>query len=219
MTEVAQLHPTIATIDMPERMKALRLNNAGYPVPWFVAWIDGKPDFRVIRPDGIRQALREQRCWVCGKLCIGPTRAFVIGPMCAVNRTTAEPGGHEACAVYSAQACPFLANPSKRRREHGKPEDAVNPGGEMITRNPGVALVYVSRDWTTYEVPNGMLFDLGPPQRVSWWAHGREATRAEVVGSIESGLPILNGMAEQEGPDAVAELHRLVDRAMELVPA
>jgi hypothetical protein len=37
--------------------------------------------------------------------------------------------------------------------------------------------------------------------------------------SIESGLPILQEMAERDGPDAVAELKQMYDRAMELVPA
>lgn len=74
-------------VDMPPRIARLPVNDAGYPVPWFVAWIDGKPDFRVIGPAKLPKAVKEGRCWICGDKITGPTVAFVIGPMCAVNRT------------------------------------------------------------------------------------------------------------------------------------
>jgi hypothetical protein len=32
--------------ELPLRMRGLPLDERGYPVPWFVAWIDGKPEFR-----------------------------------------------------------------------------------------------------------------------------------------------------------------------------
>jgi hypothetical protein len=31
---------------MPESVGRLPVDHRGYPVPWFVAWIDGKPEFR-----------------------------------------------------------------------------------------------------------------------------------------------------------------------------
>lgn len=187
-------------VDMPRRIAALRRNGDGYPVPWFVAWIDGKPDFRVIAPGKILQAVKYSRCWLCGGLLMG-TPAFVIGPMCAVNRVSAEPPSHPSCATYAARVCPFLTNPKKERRDTGKPEDAAEPAGVMLTRNPGVALVWCAPAWTTFDAPGGALFHVGEPSRVEWWAEGREATRDEVVASIESGYPThvvqLVGTAEQ----------------------
>ena len=35
---------------MPSRIAALPVDERGYPVPWFVAWIDGKPEFRCADP-------------------------------------------------------------------------------------------------------------------------------------------------------------------------
>lgn len=206
---------------LPYRMAKLPQDKAGHVVPWFVAWIDGKPDFRIIREDGIRQALREKICWLCGKP-MGKFTAFVIGPMCAVNRVTAEPGSHLDCALYAAQVCPFLANPRMHRRERGKPEDTSTPAGIMIERNPGVALVWVSRSWSL--VPDGAgryLIDVGSPESVHWFAEGREATRAEVLASIDSGLPILRGMAESgDEPEAeLAQIQRCYETALALVPA
>jgi hypothetical protein len=206
------------SIHVPDRIAKLPVNDAGYPVPWFVATIDGKPDFRVIAPGRIAAALAQQRCWICGDKMNGPTAAFVIGPMCAVNRVSAEPPSHRECAVYAAKACPFLANPKKRRREGNKPE-SIDPAGEMIARNPGVALVWISRHWKPFRVHNGVLFDVGAPLHALWFAEGREATRDEVMASIDSGFPILMNMAEKDGPEAVAELNAQRDRAMGLVPA
>ncbi len=213
----------MASTDEPGRIARLPHNKAGYPVPWFVGWIDGKPDFRVIRPRGIQVALRDKLCWTCGVPFLRQEdRAFVIGPMCAVNRVSAEPASHLDCAVFAATHCPFLGTPQMVRRERHMPEGAARPAGEMIRRNPGVALVWVTgyKSWGTFSDGNGgTLVNVGEPKRVLWFARGREATRAEVMASIDSGLPILRDMAEAEGADAVAELERMHERAVRLVPS
>lgn len=191
----------------------------GYPVPWFVAWIDGVPDFRVVGPGKLENAMRYRRCWICGNP-LGRYVTYVVGPMCAVNRVSSEPGSHRECAEYAARACPFLVRPHMVRREAGKPEEAVEPAGVMLRRNPGVALVWTTDHVRQKPVPGGgFLLDLGEPRSVAWYAEGREATHAEVMASIESGIPTLQEMAEQEGPAAVAELHRLVTEAIQLLPA
>lgn len=204
---------------LPARMRNLPRDKHDRPVPWFVAWIDGQPDFRIIRSGGIRDALRFSTCWLCGAR-LGRNVSFVLGPMCAINRTTAEPGSHYDCAVYAAQACPFLATPQMKRREGHMP-DSRTPAGVMIARNPGVALVWTSRNWTLFpDGDGGMLIDVGQPDRVDWFAHGRTATREEVLASIDSGLPILRQMAEGD-PDpagAIAELEAQHAAALELVP-
>jgi hypothetical protein len=205
-------------LSVPPRMANLPRNKAGYVVPWFVAYIDGEPDFRVVRENGIGEALKYQKCWLCGQH-RGANAAFVIGPMCAVNRVSAEPPAHRDCATYAARACPFLANPNMHRRERGLPEDRVEPAGVAILRNPGVALVWVTRTWQPFKAPGGILFDVGEPIAVEWWAHGREATRGEVLASIDSGLPTLATVAREEGSEAEAELTQQVERAMGLVPA
>ena len=209
------------TVEMPSRVARLRRDRLGRPVPWFVADVDGEPDFRIMDGRALALAIKEHRCWVCGERMTGPTAAFVIGPMCAVNRVSAEPPSHRECAVYSARVCPFLTKPNKRRRESNMPEGATETsGGISIRRNPGVALVWVSRHWKAWEDGSGgILFDVGTSIRVLWFCEGREATREEVMESIDSGLPILQEMAQKDGPSAEAELARMVDVAMTLVPA
>lgn len=211
--------------DAPASILQLRTDHRGFPVPWFVEWIDGKPDFRIIGRGKWGQAQRNRLCWVCGGK-LGRMNAFVIGPMCAVNRVSSEPPSHPQCADFAARCCPFLANPRMRRNEKGLAGlEAKPPGGEMIARNPGVALVW----WTLrYQVQHddagGAIIKVGHPERTSWYAQGRAATRAEILASIESGLPLLMDMAvqqdrEEPGAGAVALLERMTAEALQLVPA
>lgn len=212
---------------MPARIAHLPVHR-GYPVPWFVAWLDddgkpvargkGTPDFRVLAPGAAQLAHRFGICWVCGGT-LGAWKAFVLGPMCAVNRTSAEPPSHVECAEWSAAACPFLTRPHMVRREGGMPEDAVEPAGVMLRRNPGVALIWVTKRYRLRRVPDGILFDIGKPERVAWYAEGRAATRGEIERSIETGLPALQELAEAQSPSAVRALNRQLDEARRLLPA
>lgn len=208
---------------LPDHFKRLPVDARGYPVPWFVAWIDGKPDFRVVRPGGVMHAHRRHTCWLCGQR-LGRYFAFVIGPMCAVNRVSSEPPSHLSCAKFAARACPFLTRPMAKRNMRDMPEDAREAAGVMIERNPGVALVWATDKYQAFTVgradgDTGLLFEIGPPRATYWFCEGREATRAEVLRSIETGYPLLLKEAQAEGDDAVAELERMAARAMEHVPA
>jgi len=216
---------------VPARVRHLPVSPQGYYVPWFVAWLrDGAecracevgaaPDFRVIGAGKIAQAVRWRRCWVCGGT-LGRHMAFVAGPMCAVNRTSSEPPSHRECAVFSAHACPFLSDPRMRRNAVDMPPQHQGGAGIMIKRNPGVALVWVTCGYHRMRVANGILFRVGDPEEVLWFCEGRPATRAEVMASIESGLPLLRAVADKDfdAAGAQAELERLIDLAMPLVPA
>ncbi len=204
-------------VEMPPRMAKLPRDKHGRPVPWFVAWPDGQPDHRIARGGRFHEALARGACWVCGGH-IGAYKSFVIGPMCAVNRVTSEPPSHRDCAVYSTRSCPFLTTPRMRRRDSGKPEGVVSPGGDMISRNPGVALVWTTKRYRRERVDNGVLLRIGDPTETLWFAEGREATRAEVLESIESGLPILRAIAQEDGPAAVTELEAMTAVALQLIP-
>ena len=212
-----QLNSRIRSLEMPERMRHLPISDEGYPIPFFVPYFDGKPEFRGFDPDKMRICVRHQRCWLCGEP-LGKFMAFVIGPMCAVNRTSAEPPNHYDCAFYAVQSCPFLTQPRMKRNEKDIPDETRPPAGIMLKRNPGVTLVWVTRNYKPFKAEGGVLFRLGDPGRVEFYAEGRKATHDEIMASIDSGMPILRGMAEQDGPEAVAELEQMYANAMELVP-
>jgi hypothetical protein len=202
---------------LPRRMQHLRIDDRGYPVPWFVAWIDGKPDFRVADGAKLAKALSGHNCWLCGEP-VGRKATFVIGPMCAVNRTTAEPPCHHDCATYAATACPFLRLPKAKRNERNLPEAGKLPAGEMIKRNPGVTLLWTTESYTVRQYSDGILFTLhGEPVSVEWYAQGRPATREEVLESIDSGLPILQEhCADSFELEALASAYQ---RTLPLLPA
>jgi len=170
--------------ELPDRMRFLPLDKRGYPVPWFVAWINGEPDFRIVDPRKFAMALKMRRCWVCGDR-LGAYLAFVIGPMCAVNRVSSEPASHRECAVYSATACPFLTRPHMRRRDAGLPDVKINPpAGIGLDRNPGVSLVWITRRYRLQKVhaeegvEKGWLVHLGEPRGVL--LVGKERPRPEL---------------------------------------
>jgi len=192
---------------LPPRMIGLPVDERGYPVPWFVPWHDGKPEFRAMDARKWVRAVKQKLCWVCGGR-LGQHSAFVVGPMCLVNLANSEPPSHLQCATWSAINCPFLSRPRMVRRENDLPEETEGPAGIAITRNPGVSAVYVTPDYRVFEDGSGkpLIRVSSICEQIEWYAEGRPATRAEVEHSIETGLPILMAIAHEEGPEAVAEL-------------
>jgi hypothetical protein len=202
--------------DAPARIATLPLDERGFPVPWFVPWIKGEPEFRAVDPRTIEKAHRGGLCWICGGRIRG-FPAFVIGPMCAVNRVSAEPPSHIICARFAVQACPFLSKPLAKRADTSDLPHAP-PAGLMIERNPGVTLIWQTQTYRAERQPEGgMLFRIGSPIATEWFSQGRVATRDEVIESIESGLPILQKVA-REGGDLPA-LQKAIERAVKLVPS
>lgn len=146
--------------------------------------------------------------------------AFVVGPMCAVNRISADPPSHRDCATYSAQVCPFLANPTMRRRPITGIDNTTAPPGHFLQRNPGVALVWTTRKYTVSRVDNGWLYNMTAPTAVEWWAHGRPATRTEVLTSMATGLPELKRLCHLDAnPDqSLQQLANAMKTAIALAP-
>jgi len=91
--------------------------------------------------------------------------------------------------------------------------------GRLLERNPGCVCLYETREAKPFDVGNGWLIRLGKPDRVDWWAQGRQATRAEIMASIDSGYPFLLEQAMKEGQDSVDELTRMTFNALKLLPA
>lgn len=203
--------------ELPPRMRALPVDSRGYPVPYFVGYVDGKPDFRVMDGRKLAECVYFKRCWLCGQP-LGQYKAFVIGPLSTVNRVSAEPPCHTDCAKFAAQACPFLTLPKAVRRDANMPASSRDPGGVMLKRNPGVAAVWVTREFRTVHHGDGLLFRIGEPEQTFWYAEGRAASRGEVWSSVEAGLPELYELAHAEGDAAVLELDTLVARATRHFP-
>jgi hypothetical protein len=207
------IRPPYKSDRLPIGVAKLERDKRGFPIPWFVDRADdhedGEPDFRYMDPRKFAIAVREKRCWICGGPLYGDA-TFVAGPMCGINRTSAEPPCHHACALFAAKACPFLAQPKMRRNEKGLEDKGQEVAGTMIKRNPGVTMLWRTDDYKVFqadpEKSHRSLISMGEPKHVSWFCEGREATAAEVAHSISTGLPILLKVAAEEGAEACFEL-------------
>ena len=106
---------------LPARLAHLPISPEGYPVPWFVAWVNGVPDFRCSEASKVVRAVQEDLCFMCGTR-NGAFKVFPIGPMCAVNRVTSEPpeelpaGRVEVEVAVEVQA---VDGPQSRKRVAG----------------------------------------------------------------------------------------------------
>lgn len=201
---------------LPARFKKLPVDHRGYPIPWFVADVDGKRDFRMA--DGAKRvrAVTQHLCWLCGEK-LGRHLAFVIGPMCVVNRNTSEPPSHRECAEFALQACPFLTLPQAQYRGANLPEGLERPP-MAIDGNPGVSALWICDRFQPYRVEQSWLIRLGDPTEVTWWTEGRAATRAEVLESMEERLPALAKIAQEEGEEATIALGLMVAESLQLLP-
>jgi hypothetical protein len=175
---------------LPARMLALPVSDKGYPVPYFVQFIDGVPDFRVIDPVKFRRCITNECCWVCGAP-LGRYKVFVAGPISGVTRISGEPASHYECALFAVQACPFMLLPRAQRRDANLPQQ-IHMNDGHLDRNPGVAMLWITHTYGVYHGYGGdTLLKMGDPLRVEWYSQGRRATRAEVEQSIRTGLPML----------------------------
>jgi hypothetical protein len=214
---MATLNKRLQSIRIPNRMVRLKTSSEGYPVPWFVPWVEGKPEFRAFDPVKLRIAIARRRCWLCGEQ-LGRFMSFVIGPMCMVNKVNAEPPSHHECAQFAVLACPFLTQPRMRRNEKDMPEHDGMAGIGLL-RNPGVSVIWTTLSYTPFPTASGIMLQLGEPAAVEFWAEGRPASRREILDSIDSGLPALREVAGREGPAALARLMVTYQTAIKRVPA
>ena len=191
-------------------------------VPWFVTiWEDGKPEFRVVDPVRWNQAVHYRLCWICGEEITHRLYAFPIGPMCTINRVSADPACHLACSVYAAIHCPFLNDPDRVRRTDDLTDYCEEKAQDWgaIMRNPGITAIWACKKFTVERgAGTKMLVRLGNPRRVLWYYKGAVATRSEVELSIASGIHLLSDLAEQEGPLAIAALETQKARAKRYWP-
>lgn len=188
----------------------------GLPSPYG----EGVAEFRAMDPSKRVIAIQKKLCWVCGER-LGTNFCFVAGPMCGINRTSAEPPCHLECGQWSAINCPFLSNPRTVRREDEQINNQTlreNTPGMAITRNPGVTMLWVTRSFEIFDDnKGGQLIQMGEPDRVEWYKEGLLATHTEVMSAVRSGLPSLYNIAsQQEG--AMKFLEDAVARFLAYVP-
>jgi len=213
------MNSLIQTTSAPPEIARLPVDTRGYPVPWFVAYFNGKPDFRIPDPAKVLKAMQQQRCYICG----GPLstrKTFVFGPASVIQYIAGEPPSHMNCAVYAVQVCPWLALPKARRREANMPDlsqlpVAVSDGTYMIQSNPGIsALTTVKRYAIGSNADGSLLLHFDKVENVAWYRERRLATRAEVMSALERSREELLARRRYTLETIVADW----DRAMSWLP-
>ncbi len=151
-------------------------------------------------------------------------KKIVMAVVDKINYEIIRPGPkpeERECSEFSIVACPFLNQLEARRRETNLPVGVVDAAGAGLKRQPGAVCLWITKSFKVIPAPGGseILFQIGEPVETRWFREGRTATRDEIMESINTGLPLLQEMAEAEGVIAVRHLQRLVEKAMPLVPS
>lgn len=101
---------------IPPIMKELKLDDRGYPIPFFVPIVNGKPDFRYQDPKKQILCVERKLCSICGKKLYDKSYWFISGPKGLQNRTSSDAPMHEDCARFSMESCPHLIFQKSERR-------------------------------------------------------------------------------------------------------
>lgn len=167
---------------LPAHMRQLPIDRRGYPIPWFVKWIDGVPDFRVLDEAKVLRCLHEKRCQICGGA-LGRFKAFVGGPLMIQQRVSLEPPMHRDCAEFAIKTCPYMLHAAaKKRLTHLPAEIAeqINVGMVQTDGNPGVFGLHVCLAYSV-DTSRGILHMGAPVEPVTWYVGGEVCTDPSVV--------------------------------------
>lgn len=173
--------------EVPHHMRNLPVDARGYPIPWFVHWHDGKPDFRVLDHEKYDRAVKLDLCAVCGGK-LGRFKSFVGGPMNAIQMISGEPPVHRECALFSVRACPFLLLPLAKRREANLPGEIGEigePGDVFVKENPGISAIITCTKFKLSRT--SAVFHVTDLTNVEWFTEGREATHEEITTALRAG--------------------------------
>jgi hypothetical protein len=204
--------------EMPKRISSLPVSEKGYPVPFFVSYFDGKPDFRIMDQAKMHRCVRDGLCWICGQK-LGRHKAFSSGPLLAVSKLSAEPPSHVDCAVFAAQTCPFMLLPKSKRREANKPKEARVMGGDVIMeRNPGATLVWITHSYSIIDHGDDVFFQIGEPSNVAWYSEGKLASRSAAKDALDGSVDASIEKMMVDNPRQVANLKESALNADQYLP-
>lgn len=200
--------------DPPRAMKGRPVDHRGYLVPWFVTLKDKEDrwDFATVTQQRLAEAIRFKKCWVSGEK-LGRRVAFVIGPMCTINRIGADGPVKPDVGHWSAKVCPFLSRPLAVRAEREDTKFA-NPG-VMVTENPGICVVWVTD--THKFMKNKRLFHIGDPISATWYRNGVAMKPGEVIDHFDASAKRLQTFAAEEGEEAHRECLKMTADAMRVM--
>lgn len=136
------------TIPIPKELSHLKVDKRGYPVPFFVSYIKGEPEFRFLNPDRLQMIFDTKVCNICGKKLPKDYCYFISGPLGLKNCVATDGGMHRVCAEFSLQACPHIFFQKAQYRENderGKIAAANTPAYQVKEKPTELFLVKVDK--------------------------------------------------------------------------
>jgi len=106
-------------IIIPPFLDHLKVDARGYPIPFFVPYIDGKPDFRFVTAEKIHLCVEKKLCGICGKK-LFEFSYFCTGPVGLQSGSHSDPPAHKQCLEYALKTCPHLVFEKTTRNERGE---------------------------------------------------------------------------------------------------
>lgn len=103
-------------IDIPVFLNHLKLDERGYPIPFFVPMDKGKPNFRYMDYTKLEQAITGHLCHICGKKLHKDYCYFISGPLGLTNQVSSDAAMHRECAQYALKVCPHMLHRQAERK-------------------------------------------------------------------------------------------------------
>src|SRR5438477_8655117 len=107
-------------VPIPAEMSHLKLDDRGYPIPFFAPIIDDKPNFKYQDERKRDLCIDKRLCHVCGKKLAKDHCYFISGPLGYKNKVSTDAGMHLACAEFTLKVCPHLLYQEAERKENVK---------------------------------------------------------------------------------------------------
>jgi hypothetical protein len=102
---------------IPKELSHLKVDERGYPIPYFVPWQDGKPNFRFTDMEKIIDCVEHNRCGVCGRKLYKDFSYVISGIIGMGNRVSSDPAMHRVCAEFALASCPHMYFQKAERKE------------------------------------------------------------------------------------------------------
>jgi hypothetical protein len=201
----------MSKLKIPDRMKHLKIDPRGYPIPHSVVIDrDGTAHFAIADEIIRQQVIREGLCSICGtKLFRG--RWLIGGPLSAFasNGAFLDPAMHDECAHFALQTCPYLAapryareiGPAKAKASNVEKDFLLGVADEAEAGRPAghlfIALMTVNR----IELINDGQYikPRGAYNKIEFWQHGNRLSDADGMRLIAEHYPEI--IAHHEGGD------------------
>lgn len=141
---------------IPSELAHLKRDKRGYPIPFFVTYKNGEPQFQIVSVEKVITCVDKKICPICGKKLYKDGSYVVSGPMGLHNRITSDAPMHRVCAEFSIKACPHLYyEKAKRRAINEETAATLLPNDHMAQEKPDeLFLAKVSNKFSLMPTPS-----------------------------------------------------------------